>query len=192
MMSSKREQILETACQLMEMQGYHATGLNQILAESDAPKGSLYYYFPEGKEGLAVEAVARTSQGIAANIEQVMSAVPNPTTAIHNFIFALAEAVERSGFRAGGPITAIALESASTNDRLREACRDAYRLWQATFAAKLRDGGYESERAESLAALIVAALEGAIILSRSEHDVRPLHQVAAEIDRLLECTVSEQ
>jgi TetR/AcrR family transcriptional regulator, lmrAB and yxaGH operons repressor len=51
-----RDQIIQTTCTLLESQGYHATGLNQILKESGAPKGSLYYYFPQGKEELAEEA----------------------------------------------------------------------------------------------------------------------------------------
>lgn len=184
-MSTKREQIIETTCQLIEMQGYHATGLNQILAQSGAPKGSLYYYFPDGKEELAVAAIERTSRDIERNIQQVMTAVPDPIAAINQFILGLAAAVEASGFRAGGPVTAMALEAASTNERLRLACRDAYRLWQDAFAARLRDGGLGAERAESLSALILASLEGAIILSRSQQDVRPLRQVAAEIDILL-------
>ena len=41
-MSANRDQIVATTCQLMELQGYHATGLNQILIESETPKGSLY------------------------------------------------------------------------------------------------------------------------------------------------------
>ncbi|MCL4262518.1 MAG: TetR/AcrR family transcriptional regulator [Anaerolineae bacterium] len=185
-MSNKRDQIIETTCQLIEIQGYHATGLNQILAESGAPKGSLYYYFPEGKEELAIAAIERTSRGIEGNIQQVMTAVPDPIGAINQFILGLAEVVEASGFRAGGPITAVAVEAASTNERLRLACRDAYRRWQDTFAARLRAGGYSDNRAESLSTLIIAALEGAIILSRSQQDARPLRQVAAEIDALLQ------
>ena len=47
-----RDQFIETTCNLLEAQGYHATGLNQIVKESGAPKGSLYYHFPEGKEEL--------------------------------------------------------------------------------------------------------------------------------------------
>ena len=52
-MANTREIIIETTCDLMENQGYHATGLNEIVKVSGAPKGSLYYYFPEGKESLA-------------------------------------------------------------------------------------------------------------------------------------------
>ncbi|NJN54401.1 MAG: TetR/AcrR family transcriptional regulator [Anaerolineae bacterium] len=186
-MNTKRDQIIDTTCQLMEMQGYHATGLNQILAESGAPKGSLYYYFPEGKEELAEEAVTRSSRLIEQTIRGVMAEIDDPVTAVTTFIFILAEQVELSGFRAGGPITAIALESASTNDRLREACHHAYQSWQDAFAEKLRQGSYSEARAQRLAVLIISALEGGIILSRSQHNAQPLRDVAAEIELLLRC-----
>jgi TetR/AcrR family transcriptional repressor of lmrAB and yxaGH operons len=183
--NTKREQIIQTACRLIETQGYHATGVNEILQESGAPKGSLYYYFPEGKEGLAVQAVEHTSRVIEANIRSVLDEVEDAAVVIPTFMRALAQHVEESGFRAGGPITTIALESASTNDSLRRACCDAYRLWQDTFAAKLLANGHEPDRAKRLSALIIATIEGAIILCRSERSIQPLMHAAAEIEQLL-------
>ena len=61
-MSNAREQILQTTCNLLEKQGYHGTGLNEIVKESGAPKGSLYYYFPEGKEQITAEAVLQSGR----------------------------------------------------------------------------------------------------------------------------------
>lgn len=183
-MTTKRDEIIETACNLLELQGYHATGLNQIVQESGAPKGSLYYYFPEGKEELAAEAIERSGRGIAANIGRALDGDDDPAAAVVGFIRELAGHVAGSGFRQGGPLTAVALEAASTNERLRLACRDAYRSWQALFAARLR-GRYGDERVARLAALIIAAIEGGIILSRGEQSTRPLLAVADEIELLL-------
>ena len=183
-MAKKRDQIIDTTCQLMETQGYHATGLNQILEESGAPKGSLYYYFPDGKEELAIEAIERSSRQIEMRIRQVMAAVDDPAGAVDTFLLTLAEYVQASEFRQGGPITAIALEAASTNDNLRATCRAAYDLWQKAFEDKLRPE-YGEVRAKRLAALIIAAIEGAIILCRCQRSIRPLQDTAAEMAILL-------
>jgi TetR/AcrR family transcriptional repressor of lmrAB and yxaGH operons len=184
---NKRDEIIETTCNLLEFQGYHATGLNQIIRESRAPKGSLYHYFPEGKEELAAEAIRRSGEGIAGNIGRALSRPEvggDPAAAVTAFIRELAGYVAASGFRQGGPITAVALEAASTNERLRLTCRDAYRSWRELFVNKLRDQ-YGDERAGRLATLIIAAIEGGIILARSEQSPRPLLDVADEIERLL-------
>jgi TetR/AcrR family transcriptional repressor of lmrAB and yxaGH operons len=186
-MNLKREQIIEATCELMEMQGYHATGLNQILAESGAPKGSLYYYFPEGKVELGLEAIASSSRMIEGRIRAVMTEFDDPVTAVTTFITGLAEQIELSGYRAGGPITAIALESASTNDPLREACHQAYRSWQEVFAEKLKEGGFSEARSRRLAAIIIAVLEGGIILCRSQRSPQPLLDIAEEMEALLTC-----
>ncbi|MCL4872248.1 MAG: TetR/AcrR family transcriptional regulator [Anaerolineae bacterium] len=188
-MSEKRNQIIDIACQLMETQGYHATGLNQILAESGAPKGSLYYYFPDGKEELGVAVVANSGRLIEQRIRGVMAEIEDPITAVTTFITMLAAQVEAADYRAGGPITAIALESASTSDRLRDACHQVYQRWQDVFAEKLRQGNFDEARVRRLASIIISALEGGIILSRSQHSPQPLLDVAAEIGVLLQCHV---
>ena len=183
---SKRDQIIETTCELMEMQGYHATGINQILDESGAPKGSLYSYFPEGKEGLAVEAIERSSRAISERIRGVMAESSDAASGVQAFFERLAGLVEASDYRHGGPITAIALEAASTNERLREACRDAYRRWQNAFGEKLRQELGDAQ-AQMLAAMVVSTLEGAIILSRSERSVKPLRDGGEALARLIRC-----
>jgi TetR/AcrR family transcriptional repressor of lmrAB and yxaGH operons len=184
-MNPKREQIITTTSQLMETQGYHATGLNQILAESGAPKGSLYYYFPDGKDGLVEEAIAYTSRVIEERLQAGMDAYDNPAEAIPTFLRNLAHHVQASGFQAGGPITAVALEAASTNERLNAACRAAYQAWQAVIEQKLLDSGFEAVRARRLGIFVIAIIEGAIILSRSEHNVGPLLDAALELEALL-------
>ncbi|MCB8945249.1 MAG: TetR/AcrR family transcriptional regulator [Ardenticatenaceae bacterium] len=185
-MSSKRDQIIETTCQLIELQGYHATGLNQILAESGAPKGSLYHYFPDGKDELVEEAVNHTSGIIAARLQAGMAAFATAQEAIPAFLRDLAHYVELSGFQTGGPITAVALEAASTNERLNAACNQAYQSWRAIIEQKLLADGCEAGRAKRLAMMVIALIEGAIILSRSDRSTAPLLAAAAELEILLQ------
>ena len=185
-MVSTRNQIIETTCDLIELQGYHATGLNQIIKESGSPKGSLYHHFPGGKEELAVVAIRHVGEIVLTRIQENLAHIENPAEAIRTFIMNIAHHVELSGFRAGGPITTIALETASTSVLLREECQRIYSGWQAAFATKLGTGGMTVERARSLSILIIASIEGGVILCRTEQSRTPLEKIAEEIAVLIE------
>lgn len=184
-MTTTRDQIIETTCELLETQGYHATGLNQILAKSGAPQGSLYYYFPEGKEELTTEAINRTGQLVASRIKDGLTSIEDPAEAIQSFVRSVAYYVEASGFRAGGPLMIVAMETTTSSDRLNTACRKAYSLLQGVFQAKLIAGGYSETQAAQLATFITASIEGGIILSRVNHSGGPLRNVADNLGQLL-------
>lgn len=185
-MNATRDKFIDTTCELLEAQGYNATGLNQIISKSGAPKGSLYYYFPDGKEGLAAAAIERTGTMLAERVKMNLAEHPSPAEAVRAFVHRIAQGVEVSGFRAGGPLTTVAMETAATGDRLNLACRDAYMKMQAEFAAELGAGGFSEQRAAQLAVFIVSAIEGGIILSRTLHSGDPLRRVAEELGRLLQ------
>ncbi|MCI0648800.1 MAG: TetR/AcrR family transcriptional regulator [Chloroflexi bacterium] len=184
-MGSKRDDILETTCQLLEIQGYHATGLNQIIAQSGAPKGSLYYYFPDGKEELTAEAIHRAGRTLSQRIGNGLAQHHEAAGAVSDFVQRIAQAVESSGFQGGGPLTTVALETATSSERINLACREAYRQLQQAFEEKLAASGFPPQRAAQLATFITAAIEGAIILSRTQHSGDPLRLVADELERLL-------
>jgi TetR/AcrR family transcriptional repressor of lmrAB and yxaGH operons len=187
-MPSTRQKFITATCNLLEEQGYHATGLNQIVSESGAPKGSLYYHFPEGKEQLAAEAIAHTAQIIAARIAENLNSEDDLPRTLRRFIRRIAVAVEASAFRSGGPLMTVALESATGSRRLNHACRDAYGLLQKAFAARFERDGFLPQRAQEIAAFITASIEGGILLSRTAHSGDPLRRVADELSHYLETT----
>lgn len=184
-MSTTRQQIIEKTSELLERQGYHATGLNQIVAESDTPRGSLYYYFPEGKEEMAAEAIEFRARQMSNYMRQSLAAYDEPIEAIHRAILGMAAHMEGAGCANGAPIAAVALETASHNERLRQACQAAYGYLQAPLEEKLTAGNFPAERAHTLALTINAAIEGAVILSRVAHSSQPLRIVAEEVRTLL-------
>lgn len=173
-MNPAKQHILEAAARLFEKQGYHATGLNEIIRESGAPKGSLYYYFPEGKEQIGAETALWSAEQMAVRIEQGLSQAEDPAEAVRLLALGIAGAVESSGFAAGGPLMMLSAESAVRSERVNTACREAYANMQAVFSVKL--GGDED-----LAGLILATLEGAILLSRVRHSGEPLRSAAAHL-----------
>jgi TetR/AcrR family transcriptional regulator, lmrAB and yxaGH operons repressor len=185
-MSSAREQILLTTSLLLERQGFHGTGLNEIIKESGAPKGSLYYYFPEGKEQIASEAILQSGKLTAERIRSGLAESRVPAKAVYGFLLKIAENVERSGFGAGGPLTAVAMETATQSERINSACREAYAMIEAAFRDKLLESGFPTRKANDLAQFITASVEGGIILSRTNHTGDPLRLVAAQLKGILD------
>lgn len=182
---SSKEKIIETAARLFKIQGYHATGLNQITKESGAPKGSLYYYFPEGKEQLASAAVDSTSLSIANRIREGLKVSDDPIQAIQKFINDLADEFENSDNKQGLPVAAVALETSQTSETLRRSCLLAYETWHGVFAEKLTQGGFVKEKAEELGLVINAMIEGAFIVVLTKNNCEPLRQVARYIPNLV-------
>ncbi len=184
-MTSARDQIVETTCALIEVQGYHATGLSQIISESGSPKGSLYHYFPGGKEALVTEALQRAGDVIEARIRAGLTDSDDPAQAVRGFLYGLAYHVAASDFQRGGPITTVALETASTSERLRETCLAIYERWRGAFREKLVSSGIERQRAERLSMLILASIEGGIILSRTRRDSQLIREIGDELASLI-------
>ncbi len=183
--NTTREKIIQTASDLIENQGYHATGVNEIVRESGAPKGSIYYHFPDGKDGITAEAVRFAGENVADRIRANLAEKPDPAQAIQAFLETIAHYVEVSGFHSGGPLTIVASETATTNEKLNQTCREAYDLMRAAFAEIFLTNGFSKERTESLVWMITSATEGAIILSRTYHTGDPLRQVAKELAALI-------
>ena len=182
-MNRTRDQIITAASELLEIQGYHATSLGQILERCGAPKGSLYYHFPGGKEELVATAV-RHSAGIMAELVQArLELGDHPAGAVANLILSLAERIRASNFRSGSLIATVALEAAGAGGQVDQACRDAYELWENTYRDGLLGAGYPSDLADRLAMLAVSSLEGAILLSRVERSTEPLLELADELFR---------
>lgn len=190
MSNPTREKIVATTADLLEKQGYAATGLNQIVKESATPRGSLYYYFPEGKEELAVEAVKQRMTEMANFSREILNQHDDPIVATHNMISMMADRMEKADCCSGAPIAAVALEASNSSEKLRQACADGYQQLQDVHAAKLVMGGFTAEQAKSLAMTISAALEGAMILGRTKQNATALRAVANNIKLLMQ-TIKE-
>ncbi|MGI5131202.1 TetR/AcrR family transcriptional regulator [Pseudonocardia sp. CA-107938] len=181
-----RQRMLDSAAELFHQQGYHATGLNQLVAAGGAPKGSLYFHFPGGKEQLAAEAVRQSGAQLCELLAVIVANAPDAATAIRNVIDALAAALTESDFQRGCPLATVALDAAGESEMIREACADGYRSWHAVIEDYLgRQGAVEPAR---LATVALAAIEGGLLLARTLRDTAPLHAVATH----LQATITEE
>jgi len=173
--SNARESIVSTAARLFFSQGYHATGLNQIIKESSTPKGSLYHYFPQGKEELAHECIQKTNEQILQKFKETFAAHDNTGDAIQQFIHDLADETEASGFTGFLPFSFwAAVETSCISQQLRIACQGVFAAWQDVIKRHLILDGVGEEKARETALLIISLIEGALIISLTNQDKQPL------------------
>ena len=175
--TDSRRRMLDAAAELFRAQGYHATGLNQLVAQGGAPKGSMYFHFPGGKEQLAAEAMREAAGRVLEQLRAAAQGAPDAATAIALVIDALADELVATGFRSGCPLASVALDASAQSEPIAAACGEGYRSWRDAIAALLHRHGVAEEPAAALATVTLAAIEGGLLLARTDRDVRPLRQV---------------
>ncbi len=183
-MTAVRERMLVATEELLRRQGYHGTGLNQVLAEAAAPRGSMYHHFPGGKEELAVAALVRAGREAAGAIADAFAAAASPVAAMDAVVAWLADQLVGSDYAFGCPIATVALEATQDSAPLRDACERAYRSWLDAVAAGLTGFGGGSA-AEDDALLFLSAVEGALLLARTRRDPKPLDLLRARLPSLV-------
>jgi TetR/AcrR family transcriptional repressor of lmrAB and yxaGH operons len=168
---------------LFRAQGYHATGLNQVLAEGGAPKGSLYFHFPGGKEQLAVESLALAGEQQYRSLSAVLDASDDAVAALERAVDLLGEQLAASDFRDGCPVATVALDASAESEPIRKACVNVYDRWQGVISDHLAACGFQDS--DDLATVVLATIEGAILLARTRRDLGPLRAVRARLRPLL-------
>ena len=173
-MGNTKERILDITAELFMRYGYTGTGLKQIVANANAPFGSVYHFFPGGKEQLGDEVIHRSGQMYLELVEAVFDAAPDLLTGVHDVYSGAAEVLRQTDYADACPIATVALEVASSNDRLRQATADVFVTWIDGATERIAAAGIEVARARLLALMLIEMLEGAFILSRALRDTEPL------------------
>ena len=169
-----KNKLLKTMSWLMRTQGYHATGISQVLAESGVPKGSLYYHFPEGKVELAATAVSYSGDRIMISLGKLVDAASNSIELIHLFCNYYIREMENGNFRQGCPLATVTLETAATIDPIQVACKLSFSDMTDLFTEVLQNDGIAAEQAHALSILTVSATEGALLLCKAQRSIEPL------------------
>jgi AcrR family transcriptional regulator len=171
--------------ELLRRRGYHATSLSQISDAAGATIGSIYHFFPEGKEALAAEVIRTTGAIYQELFESILESVSDPADAYAEFFAQAAQTLEDSDFIDPCPIGTVAREVASTSATLREAAADVFSSWIDAARRRLERSGLEPEVAHRIAITAVATVEGTFVLSRTLRDTTPLIAAGETIARLI-------
>ena len=183
-----REQMTRSAALLFGERGFSGTGLRDVIAHSSTPRGSIYHHFAGGKAELAREAVRHAAAAVA---EPVGAAARggDPIATLHAWVDLWRDALERSDFRAGSAVLAVAIEPEEQTGA-RAAAAAAFEGWAEAFAATLHGSGVKRKKAARLATLTVAAIEGAVAVSRARGDTVALDQVGRELEAAIDAARS--
>ena len=169
-----KENLVQTAAELFRKQGYSATGLKQIIELSGAPKGSLYYYFPGGKESLAAAAVTLAGKAASNTLLSLKESTDSPADFIAQYCTLLAKWMEVSEFRSGCPIATTVLETCPQTSSIQEAGKEVFENWISIIGQVYFANGCNEKEARAYAVTCIAALEGALILARTSSSTEPL------------------
>ncbi|MFT4824912.1 MAG: TetR/AcrR family transcriptional repressor of lmrAB and yxaGH operons [Halioglobus sp.] len=172
-----KENLVRAAADLFRTQGYSATGLNQILETSGAPKGSLYYYFPEGKESLGAAAVSLAGKAGSKTLQNLKKKADSPADFIALYCNLLAQWMEASEFRSGCPIATTVLETCPQSAVIRSAGAEVFENWIGIIGEVYAETGCSEKEAREHAVACIAAIEGALIMVRASSSVEPLRIV---------------
>ncbi|MEU4414077.1 TetR/AcrR family transcriptional regulator [Nocardia salmonicida] len=176
-----RCKLIRATRSLIESHGYFGAGLNQIVQESGAPRGSLYFHFPGGKDELVAAALAESGSDIAGIIRTIEAT--DARDFARKMMNLLGDQLEASDWTIGCPVAAVALDTASTNDAVQQACSATYRLWEEAIRERLIGFGHpEPERITTVA---LALIEGGLVLARTHRSRQPLQHLADTIDILV-------
>ncbi|MCO5997944.1 TetR/AcrR family transcriptional regulator [Actinoallomurus rhizosphaericola] len=178
--------LVESMLELIQRHGYSGTGLNAVVEHAGAPKGSLYFHFPQGKEALGEHAVALAAARFGSLIAESALTSATPGEVIRRVIDVLAGMLTDSDYAMGCPVSVVTLEMGARNQRLRHACADAFESWITPVTDYLVAHGRSRPAARSTATAVVSMVEGAMIVSRAQRSTEPLRCAAATLAVLLD------
>jgi AcrR family transcriptional regulator len=179
--SDSKERMIAAARRLFREHGYLGTALSDVVTESAAPRGSLYFHFPGGKEELASEVTLLHAGDHIANINRAAAATSTAAQLMEAFIARIRDELVASNYREGCAMAPIVIESMPGSDQLSDVTRRGFQDMIATLAARLTEKNIPASRATQLATHTWTSVEGALILSRVLHSPEPFDLAIAQL-----------
>ena len=191
-MNNTKERILETTAEQFRRYGYTGTGMKQIVTGANAPFGSIYHFFPGGKEQLGEETIRRSGEMYYEIFETIFAQAPDPVIAMRDFFMGAAVVLRETDYADACPIATVALEVASTSEPLRQATADVFESWVTRAAARFTEAGIAPKRSRELAIEFIALLEGAFVLSRAARSTEALEVAGANATAAVAAALGEE
>jgi TetR/AcrR family transcriptional repressor of lmrAB and yxaGH operons len=184
--SNQRQTMIWAAAKLFRRQGYSGTGLRDILAASGAARGSLYHHFPGGKEEIGAAAVTAAGGLVTETFAELARQADSPSDFLRRYAELLVLWLEASKFRDGCPITTTLLETTPGSNAIATAGQTVFADWRAVMEDLLARHDWPPGRIPATATMIIAGLEGALMLARVQGSAQPIRHTADTLCSLLD------
>jgi TetR/AcrR family transcriptional repressor of lmrAB and yxaGH operons len=175
--SDAKHRMVQAAQQLMRERGYHATAISDVLERSAAPRGSVYFHFPDGKAQLAMEAAEAHARQQVEHIDQAAAGAGSARQLIEAYLDLARDGMVASGYSRGCGIAPLVTEAEPDSDALAATARRGFSAMIDRLAFHLVDFGLPAAPAHQLADATIAAVEGALITSRALRTPSPFDAV---------------
>lgn len=185
MQTTTRDRIVVAASRLIQRQGYVGTGIKQIAVEAEATLGSVYHFFPGGKEAVGVAAITHGTEEFAVPLRSALAGEDDAADAVMAAAHLLADELSASGWIDGCPVTAAALETLGTASGIQQACAHAFATWERIVHDKLTECGFAPDDARELATTVISTLEGAEVTAQVRRSTEPLLAAGRQLARLV-------
>lgn len=183
---AKRELILKNAVRTFSHKGYFGTGLAELLADCQIPKGSFYYYFPNGKEQLAAEVLRYAYESMETRIEEdIFSFSRDAVVVFTRMLDHLTALFNRNHIFQSLVITFMGLEAVYISEALSHEVRQIYQQWQDCYKRKLLDCGYNDDEAGRYSLVLFTLVHGALISCWIKQDTIDLQRMKRELPHVL-------
>ncbi len=185
--AATRDQILDAAARLIHLRGYHCTSLDDVLRDSGVGKGNFYYYF-KSKEDLGYAIIDRIVQGFVERTLEPAFADPgaDPVAQLRGFLDRVLDSQRERNCVGGCPLGNLASELSDVHEGFRRRLADIFSQWRIRLAdalarGKARGGVRPDVDPAGAAQFLVAALEGAILMSKVTRDIAVMENCVDEL-----------
>ena len=168
------QRIVRAMAELLRVQGFAATGLQQLARAAQAPTGSIYHHFRGGKREVAAAALRQAGAAYIQLLPMLLDQHADLPTAIDAAFAAAADDIANTGWANMCPVGTVAGEIADTEPELRRVAAEVIASWVDEGSRYLADRGLSQTDAHTAMHALLAALEGGFLLARAQHTVEPL------------------
>lgn len=179
--SELKEKLLSEGVALLMSQGYHGTGLQELVQSVGVPKGSFYNYFPS-KEAFSAAVVKHYIDPFITQLDAHLQRKDVAAdVALRAYFDELIAETERRGFKGGCLLGNLMGEIGDTSDLAQTSLREAVHRYRDKLregiARGQREGSFRKDMdARDMADFLVNVWQGALLRMKIERSVRPLTQ----------------